>query len=47
MTRKERLRSEDMVDHFRVVSDSCDHNYDKFDVKGQVATEADESLHLL
>ncbi len=43
MTREERLRSEDMGNYFRVAADSRDLNYDKFVVKGQVATEADES----
>ena len=43
MTREERLRSEDMGDYYRVAADSRDLNYDKFVVKGEVATEADES----
>ena len=43
MTREERLRAEDMGNYFRVAADSRDLNYDKFVVKGQVATEADES----
>lgn len=43
MTREERLRSEDMGDYYRVVADNRDLNYDKFFVKGQVHTEADES----
>ena len=43
MTREERLRSEDLGNYFRVVADSRDLNYDKFVVKGQVATEADDS----
>ena len=43
MTREERLRSEDMGDYFRVAADSRDLNYDKFVVKGEVATEASES----
>ena len=43
MTREERLRSEDMGNYFRVAADSRDLNYDKFVVKGQVATESDES----
>lgn len=43
MTREERLRSEDMGDYFRVAADNRDLNYDKFFVKGQVMTEADES----
>lgn len=43
MTREERLRSEDMGKYFRVAADSRDLNYDKFVVKGQVHTMADES----
>ena len=43
MTREERLRSEDMGQYFRVATDSRDLNYDKFVVKGQVQTMADEA----
>ena len=43
MTREERLRSEDMGKYYRVAADSRDLNYDKFVVKGQVQTMADES----
>ena len=43
MTREERLRSEDMEQYFRVAADNRDLNYDKYFVKGQVQTEADES----
>lgn len=43
MTREERLRSEDMGKYFRVTADNRDLNYDKFFVKGQVMTEAEES----
>ena len=43
MTREERLRSEDMGNYFRVAADSRDLNYDKFFVKGEVRTEADEA----
>ena len=43
MTREERLRSEDMGHYFRVAADSRDLNYDKFVVKGEVKTMADES----
>ncbi len=43
MTREERLRSEDMGDYFRVAADNRDLNYDKYFVKGQVMTEAEES----
>lgn len=40
---KERLRSEDMGNYYRVAADSCDLNYDKFVVQGNVKTMADES----
>lgn len=43
MTREERLRSEDMGDYYRVAADNRDLNYDKYFVKGQVHTEAEES----
>lgn len=43
MTREERLRSEDMGNYYRVAADSRDLNYDKFVVKGEVQTMADES----
>ena len=43
MTREERLRSEDLGAYFRVRADNRDLNYDKYFVKGQVMTEADES----
>ncbi len=43
MTREERLRSEDMGQYFRVATDSRDLNYDKFVVKGQVKTMAEEA----
>ena len=43
MTREERLRSEDMGNYFRVATDSRDLNYDKFIVKGQVKTMAEEA----
>ena len=43
MTREERLRSEDMGNYFRVAADNRDLNYDKFFIRGQVQTEADES----
>lgn len=43
MTREERLRSEDMGQYFRVTADNRDLNYDKYFVKGQVMTEAEES----
>ena len=43
MTRGERLRSEDMGNYFRVSADNRDLNYDKYFVKGQVQTEADDA----
>ena len=43
MTREERLRSEDMGHYFRVSADNRDLNYDKFVVKGEVQTMADEA----
>lgn len=43
LTREERLRSEDMGQYFRVATDSRDLNYDKFVIKGQVKTMADEA----
>ena len=43
MTREERLRSEDMGNYFRVAADNRDLNYDKFVVKGEVHTMADEA----
>ncbi len=43
MTREERLRSEDMGKYYRVSADNRDLNYDKFVVRGEVQTEADES----
>lgn len=42
MTREERLRAEDMGDYYRVHADTRDLNYDKFLVKGDVETQADE-----
>ena len=43
MTREERLRSTDMGKYFRVAADNRDLNYDKFVVKGDVHTMADEA----
>ena len=43
MTREERLRSEDMGDYFRVHADSRDLNYDKFVIRGEVHTMAEEA----
>jgi len=43
LTTEERLRSEDMGKYFRVSADNRDLNYDKFFIKGQVLTQADEA----
>ena len=43
MTSEERMRSEDMGRYFRVSADNRDLNYDKYFVRGQVTTEAEES----
>ena len=43
LTTEERLRSEDMGQYFRVSADNRDLNYDKYFVKGEVHTQADEA----
>lgn len=43
LTTEERLRSEDMGQYFRVSADNRDLNYDKFFIKGQVQTQAEEA----
>lgn len=43
MTCEERLRAEDMGNYYRICADARDLNYDKFVVKGQVRTMADEA----
>lgn len=43
LTAEERLRSEDMGQYFRVTADNRDLNYDKYFIKGQVQTQADEA----
>ena len=43
MTREERLRAQDMGKYFRGPADTRDLNYDKFCVKGEVRTMADEA----
>lgn len=43
MTREERLRSDDMGEYYRVHADTRDLNYDRFVVKGEVETMADEA----
>ena len=42
MTKEERTRSEDMGGYFRVSADNRDLNYDKYFIKGEVHTQADE-----
>lgn len=43
MTREESLRAEDMGQYYRVCADNRDLNYDKFFVKGEVKTMAEEA----
>ena len=43
MTNEECVRSVDMGNYYRVLPDGRDLNYDKFFVKGQVRTQADEA----
>ena len=43
MTKEERLRAEDMGQYYRVAADGRDLNYDKFVVKGEVVTMAEEA----
>lgn len=43
MTTEERLRSEDMGQYYRVSADNRDLNYDKYFIKGQVQTQAEEA----
>ena len=43
MTKEEALRCEDMGKYYRIAADSRDLNYDKFIVKGEVKTMAEES----
>lgn len=43
LTTEERLRSEDMGRYFRVSADNRDLNYDKYFIKGEVQTQADEA----
>lgn len=43
LTTEERLRSEDLGQYFRVSADNRDLNYDKYFIKGQVQTQADEA----
>lgn len=43
LTTEERLKAEDMGNYFRVAADNRDLNYDKYFVKGQVLTQAEEA----
>lgn len=43
LTTEERLRAEDMGNYFRVSADNRDLNYDKYFIKGEVLTQADEA----
>ncbi|MEG2021511.1 MAG: polysaccharide biosynthesis protein, partial [Oscillospiraceae bacterium] len=43
LTREEKIRSEDLGGYYRVHADARDLNYDKYFVKGQVQTQADEA----
>ena len=40
---EEKLKAEDMGEYFRVAADNRDLNYDKYFIKGQVQTQADEA----
>jgi len=42
MTKEEKLKSEDMGHYYRVSQDNRDLNYDKYFIKGDVATQAFE-----
>ena len=37
------MRSEDLGQYFRVMADNRELNYDKYFIKGQVQTQADEA----
>lgn len=43
LTTEERLKAENMGAYFRVPADNRDLNYDKYFIKGQVLTQADEA----
>ena len=43
LTTEEKLKAEDMGQYFRVPADNRDLNYDKYFIKGQVSTQADEA----
>lgn len=43
LTAEEKLKAEDMGNYFRIPADNRDLNYDKYFIKGQVLTQADEA----
>lgn len=43
LTTEEKLKAEDMSNYFRIPADNRDLNYDKYFIKGQVLTQADEA----
>lgn len=43
LTTEERLKAEDMGNYYRIPADNRDLNYDKYFIKGQVLTQADEA----
>ncbi len=43
LTTEEKLKAEDMGQYFRIPADNRDLNYDKYFIKGQVLTQADEA----
>lgn len=43
LTTEEKLKAEDMGQYFRVPADNRDLNYDKYFIKGQVSTQANEA----
>lgn len=43
LTTEEKLKAEDMGNYFRIPADNRDLNYDKYFIKGQVLTQADEA----
>ena len=42
LTNEECAKAEDMGNYYRVAADNRDLNYDKYFIKGQVHTQADE-----
>jgi len=43
LTTEEKLKAEDLGDYYRIPADNRDLNYDKYFIKGQVLTQADEA----